>query len=154
MAMYVLALLMGVVAGSRAMLAPAAVSWVAYSGALDLNGTWLAFLGHAVTPWILTLLALGEFVTDQLPSTPSRTVPVQFVTRLFTGALCGAALGVAAGSSAGGAVAGVLGAVAGTFGGRALRSWLATSFGRDRPAAFTEDALAVAGALVMMVALP
>jgi uncharacterized membrane protein len=119
-----------------------------------LNGTWLAFLGHAVTPWVLTLLALGEFVTDQLPSTPSRTVPVQFVTRLFTGALCGAALGVAAGSSAGGAVAGVLGAVAGTFGGRALRSWLATSFGRDRPAAFTEDALAVAGALVMMVALP
>ena len=38
------------------------------------------------TPWILTVLAVGELVTDQLPTTPSRKVPVQFGTRLLTGA--------------------------------------------------------------------
>ena len=70
----VLALLIGVVAGMRAMTAPAAVSWAARLGRFDLSGTWLAFLGYAWTPWILTACALGELITDQLPSTPSRTV--------------------------------------------------------------------------------
>ena len=37
-----LALLMGVVAGLRAMTAPAAVSWAARLGIIDLSGTWLA----------------------------------------------------------------------------------------------------------------
>jgi uncharacterized membrane protein len=45
-------------------------------GRLSLSGTWLAFLGYAWTPWILTVLAAGELVTDQLPSTPSRKMPV------------------------------------------------------------------------------
>src|SRR5690242_18238180 len=103
MATYVLASLIGVVAGLRAMTVPAAVSWAARLGALNLKGTWLAFLGYAWTPWILTLLALGELVADQLPSTPSRRVPVQFGTRLVTGALAGAAL---AASSAGNWVGG------------------------------------------------
>ena len=71
-----LALVIGIVAGLRAMTAPAAVSWAARAGWLDLGGTWLAFMGHAFTPWILTVLALAELVTDQLPTTPSRTVPV------------------------------------------------------------------------------
>ena len=87
-----LALLIGVVAGLRALTAPAAVSWAAHAGLLPLAGTPLAFLGHPVTPWILTALALAELVADQLPSTPSRKVPVQFGARLLTGALAGAAI--------------------------------------------------------------
>jgi uncharacterized membrane protein len=71
-----LAFLIGIVAGMRAMTAPAAISWAAQLGKLSLSGTWLAFLGYAWTPWILTFLAAGELVTDQLPSTPSRTVPI------------------------------------------------------------------------------
>ena len=47
---HLLALLIGVVAGLRAMTAPAAVSWAAHLGWLDVSGTWLAFLGTAVTP--------------------------------------------------------------------------------------------------------
>ncbi|HEX9003873.1 MAG TPA: DUF4126 domain-containing protein, partial [Blastocatellia bacterium] len=66
MSVYLLALLIGIVAGLRAMTAPALVSWAAYLGWINLNGTWLAFLGNAWTHWILTLLALGELVTDQL----------------------------------------------------------------------------------------
>jgi uncharacterized membrane protein len=150
MATYVLASLIGVVAGLRAMTVPAAVSWAARLGLLNLKGTWLAFLGYAWTPWILTLLALGELVTDQLPSTPSRTVPAQFCGRLVTGAMAGAAIAASAGNWTGGAVAGALGAAAGTLGGSAARARLAEAFGRDRPAAFLEDIVAIVAAIAIV----
>ena len=148
------ALLMGVVAGMRAMTAPAAVSWAAALGWIPVATTPLAFLAHRITPWVFTLLALGEFVTDQLPTTPSRTVPLQFGTRLVSGGLAGAAIGVSGGGLVGGAIAGVVGAVLGTLGGRWLRGQLAASFGSDRPAAFLEDALAVGLALLSVMLLP
>ena len=57
------------------MTAPAAVSWAAYLGWLPLDGQ-LAWLHRPCsTPWIFTLLAIVELVTDQLPTTPSRKVP-------------------------------------------------------------------------------
>ena len=116
--LYALALLAGIVAGSRALTAPAAVSWAARLGPLNLGGSWLAFMGYAWTPWIFTALALIELVTDQLPSTPSRKTPPQFGARIVSGALCGATLGAAAGSWIAGLVAGVIGAVIGTCGRR------------------------------------
>ena len=148
-----LALLIGVVAGLRTMTAPAAVSWAAHLGWLHLDGSWLAFLGYAWTPWILTLLALIELVTDQLPSTPSRTVPVQFGARIVTGAVSGGAIGASVGSLILGAVAGIVGAVIGTFGGRAVRAKLAAAFGKDPPAAFIEDAVAIAAAFVIVMVI-
>jgi uncharacterized membrane protein len=151
--LYALALLAGVVAGSRAFTAPAAVSWAARLGALNLDDSWLAFMGYAWTPWILTLLAIVELVTDQLPSTPSRKVPMQFGARVISGALSGATLGVAAGSWIGGLMAGVVGAVIGTFGGAEIRARMATAFGRDQPAAFIEDAGAIILGLLIVWAL-
>ena len=112
---------------------------------------WLAFLGYAWTPWIFTLLALVELVTDQLPATPSRTVPVQFGARIVMGALCGGAIGASAGSLIAGAVAGIVGAVIGTLAGRAARASLAATLGKDRPAAIIEDAVAIAGAFVIVM---
>ena len=64
MMFFLLALLIGIVAGLRAFTAPAAASW---AGWLPLGGTWLAFLGSIWTAVILTVLALVELVTDQLP---------------------------------------------------------------------------------------
>ena len=92
-----LAFLIGVVAGLRAFMAPAATSWAAHSGALDPNQSWLAFMGYRFTPWIFTLLAGVELVTDQLPTTPSRKVPPQFAARVLLGALSGATIGSSAG---------------------------------------------------------
>ena len=60
------------------MTAPAAASWAARLAPSDLAGSWLAFMSFAATPWILSLLAVGEFVGDQLPITPSRKTPFQF----------------------------------------------------------------------------
>jgi len=126
------------------------VSWAARLGRLNLAPTGFAFLGWTYTPWILTLLALGELVTDQLPSTPSRTVPIQFGARLVTGGLSGAAIGAAHGQLIPGLAAGVIGAVIGTLGGRQFRGALARAFGNDHPAAFIEDAVAIGGAAIAL----
>ncbi|MFP5078563.1 DUF4126 family protein [Rhizobium sp. YIM 134829] len=150
---YLFACLIGVVAGLRAMTAPAAVAWAAHLGWLDLSSSWLAFLGSIWAVGILTVLALVEFVTDQLPSTPSRKVPPQFGARLFTGAVSGAAIGLHSGSWLAGLVAGLVGAVIGTLGGAAARGWLAARFGRDLPAALIEDAVAVLLAYLIVSSL-
>ncbi|SES21181.1 DUF4126 family protein [Rhizobium sp. NFR03] len=149
-----LAFLIGVIAGLRAMTAPAAIAWAATLGWIDLSGSWASFMGSIWAAGILTLLALGEYVTDQLPATPSRKVPVQFATRIIVGAFCGAAIGTPSGGWLICLVAGLLGAVAGTLGGAAFRARLAASFGRDPPAAFVEDAIAIIGAFLVMTALP
>jgi uncharacterized membrane protein len=151
--LYGLALLAGILAGSRALTAPAAVSWAARLGSLNLDGSWLAFMGYAWTPWIFTLLAIVELVTDQLPSTPSRKVPMQLGARIISGALSGATIGVSGGSWIVGLIAGVIGAVIGTYGGAEIRSRMAESFGRDRPAAFIEDAGAIILGLIIVLAL-
>ena len=147
-------LLIGVIAGLRAMTAPAAISLAARAGWVDLSTTPLAFLGYAYTPWIFTVLALVELVTDQLPTTPSRTVPIQFGTRILMGGLTGGAIGATGGALIPGVVAGIIGAVIGTLGGRAARARLAARFGSDRPAAVIEDVIAIGGAFLIVVVLP
>jgi uncharacterized membrane protein len=153
MSIYVFALLIGVIAGLRAMTAPAAVSWAAYLGWLPLAGTPLAFLGFKVTPYIFTALAILELVGDQLPKTPSRKVPVQFGARIVSGAFCGAAVGAAGGALVGGLIAGAVGAVIGTLGGYEFRSRLvAATGGKDLPIALLEDVIAIGGAYWIVTA--
>ena len=82
MTIYLLAVLLGIITGLRTMAAPTAVSVAARWGRIDLSGTPLAFMGLTWTPWLLGLLAIAELVADQLPSTPSRTVPMQFGARI------------------------------------------------------------------------
>ncbi|WP_262269063.1 DUF4126 domain-containing protein [Microvirga yunnanensis] len=154
MVVYVLALLIGVIAGLRAMTAPAAVSWAASFGLLNLEGTWLAFLGYRFTPWIMTVLAIGELIGDQLPTTPSRKTPLPFATRIIVGGLCGAAIAAQGGSFLGGFVVGAVGGIIGTLGGAEGRARLAAAFGRDRPAALIEDAVAILGAVLIVGAIP
>lgn len=150
---YAVELLAGVAAGSRVFVALAATSWAARLGHLSLDGSWVAFMGYVWTPWIFTLLALVEMVTDQLPSTPSRKVPVQFGSRVVSGALSGATIGVSSGLWIAGLIAGVVGAVIGTLGGAEIRSRMAKAFGRDTPAAFIEDAGAIILGLIVVWAL-
>ncbi|MCJ9672380.1 MULTISPECIES: DUF4126 family protein [unclassified Neorhizobium] len=151
---YLLALLIGVVAGLRAMTAPAAIAWAAYLGWLNLSGSWLAFMGTIWAVGIFTILAVVELVTDQLPSTPSRKVPQQFGARLIMGALTGAAIGTPYGGWIVGLIAGIIGAAIGTYGGAAVRAKLAASFGKDPPAAFIEDAVAIVAAYIIVASLP
>ena len=151
MSTYVLAFLIGVVAGLRSMTPPAAVSWAARLGWLHLENTWLAFLGFAVTPYILSALAIGELINDKLPKTPSRKAPVPFAARVVSGALCGAALGAPSQALIGGSLAGALGGVAGTLGGYEFRARLVRAIGgKDLPIALLEDAIAICGAVLIV----
>jgi uncharacterized membrane protein len=146
MSTYVFAFLIGVIAGLRSLTAPAVVCWAARLGWLHLENTPLAFMAAPVTTYILSALAVGELIADQLPTTPSRKSPMGFGARLMTGALCGAALAAQSQSLVVGLAAGVLGAVAGTLGGYEARVRLAKAIGKDLPAALLEDAIAIGGA--------
>lgn len=150
---YLLALAIGVVAGLRTFTPPTAIAWAAWLGWFSLAGTPLAFMGSIWAVGAFTALALFELVADQLPSTPSRKVPLQFGARLTMGALAGAAIGAAHQMLVPGLVAGIVGAVIGTYGGAALRGALAKAFGRDLPAALIEDAIAIGGALLIVCRL-
>ncbi|MGO7898053.1 DUF4126 family protein [Rhizobium ruizarguesonis] len=147
-----LALTIGIVAGLRAFTAPAAVAWGAALLHFDVSSSGLSFMGSVWAAWILTALACVELVTDQLPSTPSRKVPVQFGARLLMGALAGGTLGAADDLLAAGIGLGVFGAVIGTLGGASARRQMAAAFGRNRPAALIEDAVALLGALLIVCA--
>ncbi|ORB29184.1 DUF4126 family protein [Mycolicibacterium parafortuitum] len=146
----VLALLIGVTAGLRAMTAPAVVAWGAMLGWIDVDDKWSEWMAHPITVTVLTIFLLGELVTDQLPNTPSRKVAPQFLTRLVTGGFAGAVIGSAFFHTFIGTGAGVVGAVLGTLGGAALRGKLfSANDGNDRPGAFLEDLVAVGGAFLI-----
>jgi uncharacterized membrane protein len=141
-----LALLIGVVAGLRALTPPAVVAWGAWLGWLDLDGKWSHWMGSWITVTILTVLLVVELITDQLPKTPSRKSPPQFGARLITGAFAGAVIGSASYHTFSSLGAGVVGAVLGTLGGYEARKRLvAANGGRDLPIALLEDAVAVLG---------
>jgi uncharacterized membrane protein len=150
MLVYLLAFLIGVTAGLRSLTPPAAVSWAARLGWLHLGGTWLSFLGAPATPYIFSVLAIGELIADKLPKTPSRKSPPGFAARVVMGGLCGAAFGASAGSLAGGLAAGVLGAVVGTLGGYEARVRRAKAVGKDLPVAVWEDIITVAAAFLIV----
>jgi uncharacterized membrane protein len=147
---YLIALGIGFVAGLRAMTAPAAIAWGAYLGWFSLAGTALAFMGSIWLVGIFSVLALFELITDQLPSTPSRKVLVQFGTRMLMGGLAGAAVGAVFGVLLAGLACGVVGAVLGTYIGAAFRGALARAFGKDTPAALIEDVIAIGGAFLLV----
>lgn len=145
-----LALLIGVIAGLRAMTAPAVVAWGAMLGWIDVTGKWSEWVAHPITVTVLTILLVGELITDQLPKTPSRKVPPQFAARLITGAFAGAVIGSAFFHTFSCAGAGIVGAVLGTLGGAELRTRVAAaSKGNDRPGAIGEDILAVGGGFLV-----
>jgi uncharacterized membrane protein len=145
-----LALLIGVIAGLRALTAPAVVAWGAVLGWIDLDGKWSEWVAHPITLTVLTIGLLAELVTDQLPKTPSRRTAPQFITRLLMGAFAGAVIGSAFFHTFSALGAGMIGAVLGTLGGAEVRSRLASSrSGQDRPGAILEDVVAVGGGFLV-----
>ncbi|GAB3332224.1 DUF4126 family protein [Marilutibacter aestuarii] len=142
------ACLFGLVAGARTFTAPAVLAWAARSGALELQGTPLEWLGGNWAPWLFTLLALAELAGDKSPRAPSRKTLPAATARVLSGAFCGWAVAL----SMGGAwplpvLAGAVAAVLGTRGGYRMRMGLATRIGKDWPAALLEDVVALTLAL-------
>src|SRR5438270_835463 len=79
----------GVVAGLRALLAPAAVAWAAHLGWLHLFDSPVAFMTYMWAVILFSALALFELVGDLLPNTPKRTDPAPLAAHFILCVLCG-----------------------------------------------------------------
>jgi uncharacterized membrane protein len=149
---WLLAFLLGVVAGLRALTAPAVLAWGAHRGWLSLHGTPLSFMASTAAMVIFVLLAVAELIADQFPSTPSRTAPPGLIARIVTGGLCGSGIAAAGTQSlVVGAVLGVGGALIGTFGGYQARTGLVKALKvPDLVIATLEDVVAIGGGLFIV----
>jgi uncharacterized membrane protein len=130
------------------MTATTVLCWYAWLGLLPQHG-WTFWAGNLISVIVFTLMALGEYVADTLPMTPSRTTPPQVLARLLFGSVAGA---LAARSqlepAAGGVLFSAIGVLIGTYGGHRLRMVGARWLGRDLPIALSESALALGLALL------
>jgi uncharacterized membrane protein len=142
---FAFALGIGVVAGLRSLLAPAAVAWAARLGWLHLQGTFVGFMESTVALVVFSLIALGELVADLLPQTPKRTDLAPLLARVLSGGFCGACLCVAANKSLTiGAALGAAGGVIGAFAGYEIRRRLVSKLNvRDLFVALSEDLVAL-----------
>jgi uncharacterized membrane protein len=147
-----LAFFIGVIAGLRAMTAPAVTCWAAYLGWISLTGSHLAWMASIITVAIFTLAAIGEIVNDKLPKTGPRTAPPSVVIRCVMGGLCGAALAIAGGQGwIIGVVLAIVGTLVGTFGGYQVRHQIVAGLKiKDLPIALIEDIIAVGGGLLIV----
>jgi uncharacterized membrane protein len=143
---------LGIATGMRTMTAIAVVCWAAYLGYLPVEGTWAFWTAKLVSVIVFTVFALGEYVGDTLPSTPSRKKLPLVAGRLSFAVLVGIIVATSLGQpKAGGVLLGVMGALIGIYGGYRVRMWGARLVGRDLPVALTESALAVGFSVLAMV---
>jgi uncharacterized membrane protein len=153
---YTCALVLGIAAGMRSMMAPAVLAITLsrrpeYAPALS-PVHWFTLVPVAV---VLGIAALGELVADKLPATPNRTALGPFVARFASGAITGAAVVQIGQFNAWfGAACGALGAILSTFGAFHARRFVArtTSIG-DPLLGGAEDIVAIALAASVMATL-
>jgi len=141
-------LLIGLLAGLRALTPAAATAWAVHLGWLPLDGP-LALIGWLPVAIVLTLLAIGELIGDKLPNTPAQTALPGLAARLFVGAVTGACVARGGGGSLGvGIGIGAIGGIVGAYGGYWARTGAVKALKLpDIVVALVEDAGAIAGAL-------
>ena len=146
-----LAFLIGLFAGLRAVTPPAAVAWAVYLGWLKLARP-LSLIGSLPAVIILSLFAIIELIVDKLPNTPNRTAPQGLIVRIVTGGFTGACVSLGGGQSAFvGAGLGVIGGIVGCFGGYQVRTRLVKSLRQpDFNIALLEDLIAIGGSLFIV----
>jgi uncharacterized membrane protein len=145
----VLAVGIGVVAGLRALAAPAVLAWAAKLRWIRLGNSPFATIISAKASKRITDLAVSELIADKLPFTPSRLKAGPLASRIVSGAVCGATIyGVVKRPLMEGAVLGGVGAIAGAFAGYHMRKRLSRHM-PDLGVAVLEDALAIGGGILI-----
>jgi uncharacterized membrane protein len=146
-----LAMLIGLLAGLRSMMAPAVVAWAVHLGRLHL-GPPASYLGSTAAVAVLTILAVGELIFDKLPIAPSRTAALGLLGRMMTGGISGICIAAVGGQSPVlGGILGAVGGVAGAFLGYRVRKHLVKALGaREFSVALAEDVVAIAGSVAVV----
>ena len=151
---YVLICLLGMCTGLRALTPIAVLCWFVYRNTLHLIG-WRSFTANVIAVAVFTLMALGEYVGDKLPSTPSRTSPMGLFGRCLLGGFVGLLLAqplllgpVIA------VVIGMVGAILGSYTGWFGRTrFVAALKCPDWPVAIAEDCITIALSIVLLNAI-
>jgi uncharacterized membrane protein len=148
---YLLIGALGGCTGLRCMTPIAVLCWFAYRNALHFAG-WRSFTASLVSVILFTLFALGEYVGDKLPTTPSRIAAAGLSGRLFFGAFTGFLLAQVLVLEPWLAVlAGLVGAVAGAFAGWFVRTRAVAALKcPDWPVAVVEDAISIGLSITFM----
>jgi len=100
---------------------------------------------------VLAVAAVGEYVVDVLPNTPSRTQAMGLSARVVSGAFVGWMIATMHdGSGMFGAIVGIAGAVIGAYAGHAARLAAIARIG-PYPAAIVEDLVAIGLAAFIVI---
>jgi uncharacterized membrane protein len=139
-------ILIGVVAGQRAMTPLAVVAAAAARNRLP-GGPLPAMATHAAVAPAAIALAAAEMAGDKMQTAPDRTVVAGLLARSATAAISGAALAQPGRRRIGGLLA-VTAAVATSYAGLALRKRAMRRFGQVRTG-FVEDALVLSAGIAI-----
>ena len=125
------AFLLSVGSGCRTMTPIAVLCWAAYLGYIPAT-SWASWTASLAAVVIFTVCAVGEWVVDILPQTPSRRDLPLASARVAFGILVASLMWKLENQPvAGGVVIGIVGAVIGTRLGYRARVGLARKIGRD-----------------------
>lgn len=138
---------LGLIAGMRTMMAPAAAGWGLARHPTESRAVGL--VSSSTVTKVLMVMAAGELIVDKLPWTPDRIALPSLAGRVISGAVCGAFGSNASRNDAViGGFAGGLSAVGSAYASFHIRQRLSREF-PDLTVAIAEDALAVTGAVII-----
>ncbi|KQQ86490.1 hypothetical protein [Aureimonas sp. Leaf324] len=135
-------LLIGLVAGQRAMTPLAVLAGAAQRGALPTEVPGVRLLSVPLVSAGAVALAAAEMAGDKMASAPDRTVPAGLLARTLTAAFAGAVLAEPGRRTEGAGLA-VAAAIGASFVGLSLRKRAMRRFGQT-PTGFVEDAAVLA----------
>jgi uncharacterized membrane protein len=145
-------LLMGLVAGQRAMTPLAALAGAARRGTLPHDNAPARLLAGPLPAAGAVAMAAAEIAGDKMKSAPDRTVLVGLLARAATSGFAGAVLAPPRRQLAGAAL-GMGAAIASSYAGLAARTWAMRRWGQTATG-FAEDAIVVASANLIAHAEP
>ena len=145
-------ILMGLVAGQRAMTPLAALAGAARRGTLPHDNPQARLMARPLIAAAGVTMAAAEIAGDKMKTAPDRTVFLGLLARTISSGFAGATLAPREKRLAGAAL-GVTAAIASSYGGLALRKWAMARWGQTATG-FVEDALVTAAANTIANAKP
>jgi uncharacterized membrane protein len=139
--------LMGLVAGQRAMTPLAALAGAARRGTLPYDNPEARLMAHPLIAAGGVAMAAAEMAGDKMKTAPDRTVFLGLLARTISSGFAGATLAPPKRQLAGAAL-GMGAAVASSYGGLAARKWAMQRWGQTATG-FVEDAIVFSAATLI-----